>query len=188
MQNVSAKSNYDFSQQHLTPMITSPNSSEKQVSKRSLDAAARFKTEQASSFGSSVLGHGSMAFLGRHDRVPCSRIAPGLQQPNWKVPATYFPLFKNDPTKAPRKIARCFGQMESTFAPKRIKPLEHANSPIRNPVPRIPKPAEAAEVPHAPPAPTRRGRVEIPCPQFPVEALRRSPDSSGSPLHRPKST
>jgi hypothetical protein len=44
-------------QPHLTPMITSPNSPENQMSKRSLDTAARFKADQASSFWSLVLGH-----------------------------------------------------------------------------------------------------------------------------------
>jgi hypothetical protein len=40
---------------------------------------------------------------------------------NGKVPATYFPLLRSEPTKSSRKTALCFGQMESTFLSKKTK-------------------------------------------------------------------
>jgi hypothetical protein len=47
--------------------------------------------------------HGCLRF-GRSDR---------------KVPATYFPLFENEPTKTPRKTASRVRQLESTCIPKK---------------------------------------------------------------------
>jgi hypothetical protein len=38
-----------------------------------------------------------------------------------KVPAAYFPLFRCEPAKSPRKTALCFGQVESTFLSKKTK-------------------------------------------------------------------
>jgi hypothetical protein len=40
---------------------------------------------------------------------------------NRKVPATYFPLLSSVPAISPRKSAHCFGQVESTFIPKKIR-------------------------------------------------------------------
>ena len=40
---------------------------------------------------------------------------------NWKVPAAYFPLLRNEPTKTPRKTASRVHRVESTCISKKIK-------------------------------------------------------------------
>ena len=120
-------------------MITSHLSPENQMSKRCLDTAARSNAEQTSSFRTLVLGHGSLAFPTHHDQFASPRIQTPLvlHHPNRKVPASYFPLFKNVLAKASRKITPSVLQRESTFAPKKSNRWNMQTQP------RIPFPAEA---------------------------------------------
>jgi hypothetical protein len=57
----------------------------------------------------------------RREKHPLDQGRVRFSLPNRKVPATYFPLLRSEPTKTPRKTASRVRQVESTFLSKRTK-------------------------------------------------------------------
>jgi hypothetical protein len=101
----------------ITCDSTPENQTPKEPRRRTLQAIAVIPVR------SSALNDGSLPFPTHHAHFSSPRLQTpiAVHQPNWKVPATYFPLFRAEPTKPPRKTALCLGQVESTSIAKKSR-------------------------------------------------------------------